>query len=161
MNRKSVVLVMGMLVAALSAGGEGVANADRPLPRLTVYSENLGTFGDHDYCRGAVHVGLTAPTAKRGIVRLTLRSHGFTGNGIGWKRNPHCRALLVVATTSGAAPYKETLVPVSFGAKAGERVVRDIRSGSGPVNVGITPYATTTPVRTPQGQGVGAIVLVP
>ncbi|GAA3708901.1 hypothetical protein GCM10022238_24900 [Gordonia hankookensis] len=155
------MLVVTVVVGALTVLGSGVASADRPVPRLTVYSETLGMFGDHDFCRGAVHVGLTTPTTKRGVLRLTLKSYGFIGNGSGWQRNPHCRVLVDAVTTSANNLYKETFIAATFGARPGQLVIRDIYTGSGPVSIGVNPYARDTPIRAPQGQAVGAMVLVP
>ncbi|MFW0793152.1 enoyl-CoA hydratase [Gordonia sp. CPCC 205515] len=158
-------LGLGVLALAATAGfipaGAGQAAADTQLPRLTVYSETIGTFGDHDFCRGAIKLGYTVPTGKRGVVRMTFTSHGFIGNGAGWRRNPTCRALLIVSTASATAINKETYVPIAFGSRPGQRITRDIVTGSGPVNIGVNAYALNTVVRTPQGQGVGAMALVP
>ncbi len=54
-----VVLAVIVVAAGLVLGG-GQGSAAPQLPRITVTGDNMGTFGDHSYCRGVLHVGLTA-----------------------------------------------------------------------------------------------------
>lgn len=61
----------------------------------------------------------------------------------------------------GSAGFRETPIRASFGPRRGERVSRLIYTGSGPLNIGVAPYALNSAVRTPQGQGVGYFAIVP
>ena len=152
-------IALAATTAATLASGPGAAQVAPQLPRLTTTGNDFGTFGDHDYCRGAVGVGLTSP--RRGVVTVTLRSHGFTGQGAGWARNPKCRVLFIATHTSATGYMRDTYIPATFGRRAGETVSRDIRTGSGLVELGITPYAKNVPVRAPQGYGWGAYFIAP
>ncbi len=148
--------VTGGVVAAAPAGA---APPSKPLPVFTLTGDNFGMFGDHDFCRGTVNVRLTTP--KRAVVRVTFTSNGFTGNGPGWVRNPRCRVLLAFTHTSALTLYKQTFVPASFGTKPGEKITRDIVTGSGLVSIGATAYATNTPVQVPLAYGAGFYAIVP
>ncbi|MDY6809456.1 MAG: enoyl-CoA hydratase, partial [Actinomycetota bacterium] len=128
--------------------------------KVVLYSDVLGTFGNHSFCRGTYTVKTTAPKGKRGVVRLTLVSHGFTGDGPTWKRNPKCRFVFATSVTRGSyIPPKQVSFPVLFGPRPGERLVKDIRTGSGLVLLGMTTFSEN---RQPsQGYGNGTFVLVP
>ncbi|MGC5258162.1 enoyl-CoA hydratase [Gordonia sp. DT218] len=159
--RKICVLLSVMLVGALSWLGVGTAAADRPLPKVSQYSDNIGTFGDHDFCHGAFNVGLSTPTGKRGIVRVTLTSFGFTGNAPGWKRNPKCRFLVNLNHTGSAVFSKDMFVPVAFGPRPGQKVQRDLRTGSGVAWIAVATYAANNPVRALQSYGSAFYTVVP
>jgi len=146
--------VTGGVVAAAPAGA---APTPKPVPSLPLYGDTIGVVGDHDFCRGAVTFRFTSP--KRGVARLTLTSRGFTGDGAGWKKNPTCRSLFIATHVSATALNAETFIPVAFGARPGERVVKDIATGSGLVGFNVNPYALNTPVRVPQG-GYGVTYLI-
>ncbi|WP_164473815.1 DUF1990 family protein [Gordonia insulae] len=130
-----------MATAGLSLLGAGRVAAEPQLPRVIQYSENIGTVGDHDFCRGSLNLGTVAPKGKRGVVRLTVTSFGFTGNGPGWKRDPNCRFRLNYAVISAAVGYRWISVPVSFRARPGQKFVREVYTGSGLVDltVGTAP----------------------
>lgn len=155
-----VVLAVIVVAAGLVLGG-GQGSAAPQLPRITVTGDNMGTFGDHSYCRGVLHVGLTAAPSKRGVVRVTLTSSGFTGNGAGWKRNPVCKLLIGTVHTSGIAYAKWNFFNADFGPRRGQRVVHDIRTGSGVVQFQAVSYARNSPVRVMQSYGVSHYMLVP
>ena len=93
----SVLVLCVVSAAAWLSAAPAPAHADRGVPSVpnTPYGTSFGTFGNHDFCRGAVHFGLSAPANKPGFVRVTLTSSGFTGQGAGWKRNPRCGVLLL------------------------------------------------------------------
>lgn len=167
MSRRSGIKVMSsvLVLCVVSAAAwlsAAPAHADRGVPSVpnTPYGTSFGTFGNHDFCRGAVHFGLSAPANKPGFVRVTLTSSGFTGQGAGWKRDPRCGVLLL-ESHMGSAGFRETPIRASFGPRRGERVSRLIYTGSGPLNIGVAPYALNSAVRTPQGQGVGYFAIVP
>ncbi|WP_330433455.1 enoyl-CoA hydratase [Gordonia sesuvii] len=141
--------------------GPGTASAEPQLPRITQYSEDIGTFGDHSYCRGAFRVGMVAPNGKRGVVRLTLTSHGFTGDGASWRRDPNCRFITEITIFSATVVGQQTSIPVAFGPRRGEKVVRDIRTGSGPVSIGVLTYPSHNPVRLQQSFGAAFYTIVP
>ncbi len=162
---KSRRLVAGVAVAASAAlgigiggGGANAAPAPRPLPHYTSTGDNFGFFGDHDYCRGSVHVTLTSP--KRGVLKATLTSFGFTGNGAGWARNPRCSSLIMLSNGASLIP-QEKFLRATFGRKPGETQSLELRTGSGAVQVMIGAYALNTPVRVLQGYGFGGWVIVP
>lgn len=162
MSRRNVTRLAASLLgvlAALTLAAPPSGAAPQQVPRIASVGDNFGFFGDHAFCRGAVNVSITSP--KRGVARLTLTSHGFTGQGREWSANPNCKTLLIVTHTSANAFFKETYIPASFGPRPGEKVTRDIRTGSGVVNFLVSPYAPNAPVRTLQGQGVGYYLLVP
>ncbi len=156
--RKSSRLVAGLAVAASAALGIGLGGgaADAaPLQQATTTGYDFGTFGDHDYCHGAVRAKLTSP--RRGVVNVKLTSHGFTGNGRGWAKNPKCGVLFIVTT----GYIHESYINASFGSKPGESVSRDIATGSGVNIINISPYAKNTPVRVPMGAEFAAWLVVP
>ncbi len=159
--RKMCAVVVAVVVGALSLLGAGSAVAEPQLPRIATYTENVGTVGDHDYCRGAFNVGMVAPKGTRGVVRVTLKSFGFTGNGIGWKRNPKCRFLVGLNVSGTRTIGQEIFFPVAFGPRAGEKVVRDVRPGSGPGAVGVGTYAINNPVRVQLSYGTAYYMMVP
>lgn len=90
-----------------------------------------------------------------------MTSHGFTGTGVAWARDPHCGVLFAATYTSAAAFLKETLIPATLGAHAGQRITRDIPTGSGVVEFSVVPYAKKAPLRGLQGYGYGAYAVVP
>lgn len=163
--RKSSRLVAGLAVAASAALGIGLGGgaADaapqaKPLPHYSGTGDDFGFFGDHDFCRGAVHVTLTSP--RRGVLKMTVTSHGFTGQGAGWARNPHCGTLLGFTNGASLVP-QEKFVRAKFGRKPGETASAELRTGSGLVQPLVTPYALNNPVRVAQGYGFGGWVIVP
>ncbi|KQR99454.1 hypothetical protein ASG12_01080 [Williamsia sp. Leaf354] len=164
---RSLVAAVAVTAAALTGGALAsapataapVAPAPKPLQRLSVYGETLFTVGDHDFCRGSFTFSYSSP--KRGVLRLTLRSNGFTGNGRGWQKNPKCRTLVITTHISGNALFKETPFVAEFGRKPGEKVTRDIATGSGLVSFGVGTYAIGGPVRLPQSYPLGSYVIVP
>ncbi|GAA3709386.1 enoyl-CoA hydratase [Gordonia hankookensis] len=158
--RKNLALLLVAGIGALSWFGTGTVAAEPQLPKFSTTGDNFGTFGDHDFCRGAVNLGLTAPKGKHGVVRVTLTSFGFMGSGRGWARNPVCRVLMVATQTSGNSVLKQTPMPVAFGPRRGQKVTRDIVTGPGVALVSVIPYTTKLP-RISQGNGAGAYVLVP
>lgn len=153
---------LALMVGALTWLGAGAASADKPLPGVFQYSNNIMTFGDHDFCHGAINVKTTTPKGKRGVIRTTYTSLGFTGNQPGWKRNPKCTVLVGVLDQGDVVPpYHEEFVRLSFGPRPGERVVRDFVTGSGPRIINFFPYAINNPVRVPQGYGLNFWTIVP
>ena len=159
-QRFGVGVAAVVVACAGIVGGVGEsAAAPAQLPRVTTTGNDFGMFGDHAYCHGTVNVGLTSP--KRGVVRVTLASHGFTGTGASWKRDRNCRVLVAATYTSGKGYGIEKFVPASFGPRAGERKTFDVATGSGLVEFSVVPYARKSAVRAPQGYGYGAYVIVP
>ncbi|MYR07534.1 enoyl-CoA hydratase [Gordonia sp. SID5947] len=134
--RKACLLLVAVAMSAMTWWGAGNVTAEPQLPRVTQYSENVGTFGDHDFCHGAFNIGMVAPKGKRGVVRITLTSFGFTGNGSGWARDPKCRFFALVNTTAGFG--KNEYFPVAFGRRPGERVTIESHPGSGPKAVTVS-----------------------
>lgn len=151
-----------VIAAASLTDVAGPAEAAPPRPqlaRLTTTGNDFGLFGDRAYCHGTVNVGLTS--ARPGVVRLTLTSHGFTGSGPAWARDPHCGVLFVATHTSANAFMKETFIPATMRSSAGQQITRDIATGSGVVEFSVVPYAKRGPLRALQGYGYGAYVVVP
>ena len=99
--------------------------------------------------------------AKPGVLRVTLRSFGFTGNGKGWARNPRCTVLIGYTYTSVRNLRGELWDRVTFAARPGQRVTRDIPTGSGLVALVIGTYSVNSPVRAMQGPGVSFYPIVP
>ena len=66
MRRRSLaVLTLSICVMVAALVGTGPANAaPRELPRLAITGDNFGTYGDHDYCRGALGTSLTSPKPR-------------------------------------------------------------------------------------------------
>ncbi|SCC61283.1 hypothetical protein GA0061091_1503 [Gordonia sp. v-85] len=159
---KRAVLCVGATVLALASALSGVGQASAaPIPQVTFTGYNFGTFGDHSYCRGAINVTADSAPKKRGVVRVTARSHGFTGQGASWKRNPKCRVLRWNVYNSVRGINLEKFVTVSFGTRSGETKTWEIPSGSGPVSLGITAVAANSPIRVPSGYGSTIYMLVP
>lgn len=160
---RSLVAAVAVTAAALTGGALAAAPASaappKDIPKLSLYSENIGAFGDHDFCRGAFNVRLSSP--KRGVTRVTLTSFGFTGNGIGWMKNPKCKLLIGTTFTSAKAFNREGFFPAVFGTKRGEKVTHDIATGSGLVQLGLVPYAANSPVWVFQGYGSGYYYIAP
>lgn len=144
-RRFGIAIVMA--VAATMLVGTSAASAEPQLLRVALYGENIATGGDHAYCRGAYGVRMVSPVGKRGVVRMTLLSHGFRGDGAAWKRDPHCRFLAIVSYTSSRTLLSENVIPVSFSSRPGERVVRDLAIGSGPAKIEVGTYARNSRVR--------------
>jgi len=151
----AAVVTGGIATAAPAAA----APRDKPIPGVPVYGNVLNTFGDHDYCRGGIALRYTSP--KRGVVRLTMTSNGFTGNGAGWRKNPRCGVLIGVNNSNGLFTVSEKFFPATFGAKRGEKLVKDIVTGSGFREIGVASYARNTPVRVVQSFGVGLFGIIP
>ncbi|MGC4960863.1 enoyl-CoA hydratase [Gordonia sp. DT218] len=160
MHRIASILAVVVAAAVMACVGAGSATSQPQLPKFSTTGDNFGTFGDHDFCRGTVNLGLTAPKGKHGVVRVTLTSFGFVGNGRGWARRPVCRVLMVATQTSGNSVLKQTPMPAAFGPRRGDRVTRDIVTGPGVALISVIPYTTKLP-RISQGNGAGAYVLVP
>ena len=121
--KRSLCLAVALIVA--SAGlivGAGQSDAAPQLPRIGITGDTMGTFGDHSYCRGVLHVGLTAAPSKRGVVRVTLTSSGFIGNGPSWKRKPVCKLLIGTVHTSVEAYAKWNFFNADFGPRRGQNV---------------------------------------
>lgn len=168
--------IRGKIAAAIVAAGigtsawagTGVAQAAPPLQGWAPFGYDFGTFGDHDFCRGAINVNLTPTQHRPGTVHVTLRSHGFSGQGAGWAKNPVCRLQVVAGVQSAAYPASfvgfpsQTPIPVAFGSMPNEKVERDIFTGPGLVSINFTPEAANVPGHwVPQGYGLGISVLVP
>ena len=158
-------LVAGVAVAASAALGIGVrggvaeaAPKAQPLPHFTGTGDQFGLVGDHDFCRGAVHVTLTSP--RRGVVKVTLTSRGFSGQGAGWSRNPHCSTLFIFTNGASLVP-QEKFIPATFGREPGQSVSGELRTGSGLAQPVVRAYARNTPVRLPQSSGFVGWVVVP
>ncbi|MEY1677478.1 enoyl-CoA hydratase [Gordonia sp. ABKF26] len=158
--KKLAIVVLLAAFAAAMVSGVGQATA-APIPNIALYGNNLGTMGDHSYCRGTVNVTIRTPQNKRGVVRVTARSAGFVGEGASWKRNPNCRVLFQTTYTSIRGYALHKWVPATFGTRPGSKKAWDVPTGSGPATVGITTYAINNPVRTPTGGLVGFHMLVP
>lgn len=153
------------VAAAMVTGGfataapAAAAPREKPIPGIATYGNNFGTFGDHDFCRGSLNIRLGS--VKRGVVRVTLTSFGFTGNGPGWKKNPRCRVLIGVNNSNGLFNLSEKFFPATFGAKRGDKVTQDVVTGSGLRLLGVSSYAANSPVRLPQAYGAGFYLIVP
>ncbi|MFW0797733.1 enoyl-CoA hydratase [Gordonia sp. CPCC 205515] len=160
MMRKFGALFGAFVVGSMAWMGAGSAAAEPQLPRVMLYSENLGSFGDHAFCHGAYNIGLVAPKGKRGTVRLTLTSFGFTGSGSAWARDPHCRFKVQVSYNASSGLGKYFYVPVSFGPRPGQRVVRDVYTGSGPAHIGVGSVSSNN-VAALQSYGTSIITVVP
>ncbi|QMU22262.1 enoyl-CoA hydratase [Gordonia rubripertincta] len=158
--KKLLVALAGVIAAAMGLVGVGTASA-APVPQVSPTGYNFGTFGDHASCRGAINVTVDAPAKKRGVVRVTARSHGFTGDGAGWKRNPKCRVLFGNFFTSVRGYNLEKWVSGTFGPRPGEKKVWEIATGSGPVSLGFGGFSPNTQVRVPAGYGATIYMLVP
>ncbi|MGU3291340.1 enoyl-CoA hydratase [Williamsia sp. M5A3_1d] len=160
---RSFIAAVAITGAALTGGVVVAAPASaappKDIPKVSQFSDDIGAFGDHDFCRGAFNVRLSSP--KRGVTRVTLRSYGFTGNGRGWAKNPKCKLLIGTSFTSAKAFDIRTFFPVVFGTKPGEKVTRDLATGSGLVQLGVAPYAANNPVRVVQGYGASYYFIAP
>ncbi|MEE3851892.1 enoyl-CoA hydratase [Gordonia sp. LSe1-13] len=161
--RKLFSALLAVVVGALTLLGVGAVSAEPQLPRIALYSDNFGTVGNHAGCRGAMHVGVVAPKGTRGKIRITVTSHGFTGDGVGWRSNPRCRILLSFNEISPNHPLsRETFHSVSFGPRPGQKFVKEINSGSGPAGFGVATYVPDQPVRVPVPYGgVSFLTVVP
>lgn len=160
MRRVLCVAVASIVVVASLFIGIGRSEAS-PLPRLTITGDSMGVFGNHSYCRGVLRVGLDTSPSKRGVVRLTLTSSGFVGNGASWVRNPVCKLLIGTSYVSGIGYGVTNFFPAEFGPKRGQKVVRDIRTGSGVVQLAVGTFARNNPVRVFQSSPNQHFLLVP
>lgn len=133
----TAAITAAFVAVCLVGGGAGAATA-APIPQVTFTGYNFGgAVGDHSFCRGAMNVSVDTVPRKRGVLRVTARSFGFSGQGATWKRNPKCKLLLWNVYTSTRGLNKEKWVTVSFGPRPGEKRTWEIPSGSGPVSLGI------------------------
>ncbi|MGJ0118548.1 enoyl-CoA hydratase [Williamsia sp. MIQD14] len=160
---RSLIAAVAVTAATLTGGVIAAVPASaappKDIPKISQYSDNIGAFGDHDFCRGAFNVRLSSP--KRGVTRVTLTSFGFTGNGRGWAKNPKCKLLIGTTFTSAKAFDRQSFFPVVFGTRPGEKVTRDFATGSGLVQLGVAPYAANNPVRVLQGYGASFYFIAP
>lgn len=157
------LLIAGM--ASLTVAGAGFVVAPpvsaAPLAQWGWMPKSFGTHGNNANCRGAVDVSLTVPDNKRGIVRMTVTSQGFIGDGPSWQQNPKCDLLFLANQTSGNSYNKETFFSASFGRERGQRVSQDLRTGPGVALLSVWTFKRNAPVRTPQSVGTASYVLVP
>ncbi|WP_238421725.1 enoyl-CoA hydratase [Gordonia sp. 'Campus'] len=160
--KKPVVAICVAVVALFSVLlGAGHASA-APMQNFSTNGTTFGTFGDHSFCRGAITYKVDAAPNKRGVVRVTATSHGFSGQGPSWVRNPNCRFLFRSAFTSVRGLDLEKWTTGSFGPERGHKKVWEVVTGSGPATVGITTYAVNSAVRVPQAPaGPAFFMLVP
>ncbi len=159
MKRLFVLLAGVLTVVASVTVGAGQADAG-PLQQLNTNGNTFGTFGDHSLCRGAITYRIDSVAKKRGLVKVTATSHGFLGEGAGWKKNPRCRVLFKTEIHSGRGLFLEKWTTGSFGPRAGEKKVWDVLTGSGPGYIGITTYAVNSPVRIPQSPAGPAFFMI-
>ena len=160
MVRKSAVVSIAVAVMAMLFGA-APARADRPLGNIAIYSPIIATVGDHDHCRGSFDVGLSSKSRKPGVVKVTLTSRGFTGNGRGWTRNPQCRFLIGITALGSRAFYRDYWIPAAFGPRPGQKIVREVMTGSGLSTVAVQTYVSKTTVRTPQSLKTAFYLIVP
>lgn len=159
---KGLVVLSAALTLATVVSFVGSGNATAaPLQQWRTTGDTFETFGDHSFCRGAVTLNIDAPPKKRGVVRVTATSRGFTGNGPTWNRTPRCRILFLTAYTSIRGLSLEKWTTGSFGRKAGEKKVWEVPTGSGVASIYVSTYSANSPVRLHQGLGAGGYYLVP
>lgn len=159
--KKLVVLFTAFALAAGVGFIGGGPAAAAPLQQWRTTGDTFETFGDHSFCRGAVTLRIDAPPKKRGVVRVTATSRGFTGNGPTWNRTPRCRILFLTAYTSVRGLSLEKWTTGSFGRKAGEKRVWEVSTGIGIASIYVSTYSANSPVRLHQGLGAGGYYLVP
>ncbi|GAC00446.1 hypothetical protein GONAM_15_01550 [Gordonia namibiensis NBRC 108229] len=160
MKKLVIAVISAVTAVVMCLSGSGDSSA-APVPELSTTGSDFGTFGDHSFCRGSFRVTLDAPKKTRGLVRVTVHSHGFTGDGPGWKRNPKCRVKLAAIWFSGQAYNAMKYSTATFGPKRGEKHSWDVRTGSGLVSLTVRGYTSNLPVNAPQSVGYGAFILVP
>lgn len=159
--KRFIVTAAALAVATvLVIAGVGQAGA-APIQHLSTTGNNFGTFGDHSFCRGSINIGLDSPPGKRGVVRVTATSHGFTGNGPSWERNPRCKLLINNVYTGGRGLYRDKWVTATFGPRPGEKKSWDVPTGSGLVVFTVNTHSDAGAVRPLQSYGFGAYLLVP
>lgn len=157
--RKCVAILLTGVISALTWVGAGTAAAEPQLPSWSLIGNNYGTFGDNHFCHGALGVGLTAPKGKRGVLRITFTSYGFTGTNPGWKKDPKCRMFVTARITSGNQLLFDHNFPAEFGSRPGQKVTRDIVTGSGLIIVMPWTYSRRAPgVPLSYGSSIFAIV---
>ena len=161
MRRLIVISLAALIATAATVVGTGNSqSAPLPLP-FAVLGDNFGTIGNHSFCRGAINIRLSAPSGKKGVVRVTATSHGFTGDGPGWKRNPICKMVLGTEFISSRGYLVPKYTNASFGPKPGARLVQDVYTGSGPVMIETRTYAPNSNFKQIYSRGVSYYVLVP
>lgn len=145
--KNAIVSVFVVVIATLGViVGAGQVSA-APLQNFSTNGTTFGTFGDHSFCRGAITYRVDAVAKKRGVVKVTATSHGFSGQGPSWNRNPNCRFLFRSAVTSVRGIDMEKWTVGSFGPKPGQKQTWHVVTGSGPAWMGITTYAVNSAVR--------------
>lgn len=160
-KRLAVVLTTIAAVLAGLVAGIGDSTAAPELQRISLNGDRFATVGIHSFCNGELRVNLTAAPRKPGFVRVRLTSHGFTGQGPSWKRNPVCKLLIGAVHTSAIGYAQWSFFNAEFGPKRGQKVVRDIRTGSGVVELQQSSYARNNPIRIRQSLGLSYYMLVP
>lgn len=160
--KKSTIALCAAVVATFSVlWGAGHASA-APMQNFSTNGTTFGTFGDHSFCRGAITYRVDAVAKKRGVVRITATSHGFSGQGATWNRNPKCSFLFRSGVTSVRGIDLETWTVGAFGPRPGQKRTWEVVTGSGPASIGITTYAVNSPVRVLQSPaGPSFFMLVP
>ncbi|SCC61289.1 MULTISPECIES: enoyl-CoA hydratase [unclassified Gordonia (in: high G+C Gram-positive bacteria)] len=162
MSKRLVVVlatIAAVLAGLITGSGEGAAAPE--LQRISINGDRFATVGNHSFCNGELRVSLTAAPRKPGFVRVGLTSYGFSGQGPSWKRNPVCKLLIGAVHTSAIGYAQWSFFNADFGPKRGQKVVRDIRTGSGVVELQLSSYARNNPIRLRQSLGLSYYMLVP
>ena len=161
MSRR-IAVALTVAVAALTGviAGPGDVNAAPELQRISVSGNQFATVGNHSFCNGVLHVSLTAAPREPGVVRVSLTSRGFTGQGPSWKRNPVCKLLVGTVHTSAIGYAQWNFFNANFGPRRGQKVVHEVRTGSGVVEFLVSTYARNNPIRLRQSVGVSYYMLV-
>lgn len=154
----AVALAVCAVAGGVAAAPAGANPPPKPIPRFSPDGEAMGLVGDHDFCRGIAFVDFSAP--KRAVTRVTITSRGFTGNGPGWARNPRCKVDFAFGYYSAIALGKSATLSASFGPRPGEKVTRDIVTGSGLVLASVIPTNPKAPAALPTGLPVLSSYLV-
>ena len=141
----TAVVAAALTGGVVAAAPAGAAPPPKPIPRFSPDGEAMGVVGDHDFCRGVAYADFSAP--KPAVTRVTITSRGFTGNGPGWAKNPRCKVDFSFGYYSAIAFGKSLTLPATFGPRPGEKVTRDIVTGSGLVSMSVVPQPATGPVR--------------
>ncbi|MCR5980185.1 enoyl-CoA hydratase [Gordonia jinghuaiqii] len=156
----TIAAVVATVTCLTGLLGMGQASA-APIAQLTTTGNDFGTFGNHSFCRGSVHIGLQAPARKPGVVRVTATSHGFTGDGTSWKRTPRCKVVFRTIFTSARGYLLHHWTPASFGPRPGEKRTWDVHTGSGVVSFTVNTTHAKGELINQQSAGFGAFLAVP
>ncbi|MFC3965386.1 hypothetical protein [Nocardia jiangsuensis] len=124
-RRLGAGLAASLGIGVLGGATAVPAHAD-PLPQFAPIGTTLYTFGDANFCAGAISVDLEAAPKRPGFVRARVTPQGYLSGPCG----NH-----VMIGWVGSAGFRHQDVYVRTGAQRGKTVTVDLWVGMGPAKI--------------------------